>query len=505
MGVIEVRKDDNSKTWYSGYIIDIGRSSSLKVGFEHDVWPPAEYAASSARKPPKLSVAEAERFNPRVGDEVELQIVATEHSPAGWTHAVVRNIKHGFYFVARTVANPSESTADAIVEKDLLRPINATTGFETAGIIQENFKLPPLLHTWMTTSDAVGCFGHIEEQTGLVHVQVQKGNLRLVGDAKAVMKAKLLLEVHVKHQSQIHSFQDVREKRLKALEVKRSRIEGSGYKHSIEIYIDASFIPRIIGKGGEAIRALQEKYDVSVRITDDDSAEGRVVRIFGNSLEQLEKTRAEVEFVEEAIALQPAMYKWVLGKGGKTIQAFKEASGLVYARLDRDADQLLLCGTRVAVEDATAMFETHLLYYPVFTLMDTEMEEILSQLEEHGDYKARWEWSCYKDEVEEEPQQERGHSRGKAAAAAATSKGTGRSKQKSGASQDEWLWYANDEAQEEASAVEVEAEVLPKGKGRGRRATRAAPSADRQPAKDDTEAKPLMRKMGKKGVRGEPE
>ena len=34
-----------------------------------------------------------------------------------------------------------------------------------------------------------------------------------------------------------------------------------GFKHSCEFTVDHNFIPRIIGKGGDTIRALREKYD----------------------------------------------------------------------------------------------------------------------------------------------------------------------------------------------------------------------------------------------------
>merc|ERR1719188_2516990 len=126
---------------------------------------------------------------------------------------------------------------------------------------------------WLSTPDAAGCLSHIEEQSRLVCILRQKGALKLVGEAKTIQRAKMLLEVHVKHQAQIQSFQDTREKRLKALETRRNRIEGTGYKHSVEIQIDAGYIARIIGKGGEAIRAVQEKFEVVVRIIDPENEE----------------------------------------------------------------------------------------------------------------------------------------------------------------------------------------------------------------------------------------
>ncbi|CAL1155389.1 unnamed protein product [Cladocopium goreaui] len=236
-----------------------------------------------------------------------------------------------------------------------------------------------------------------------VLTQSSKLTLKLLGDKKATQRAKLLLEVHIKHQSQIQNFQDVREKRLKALENKRNRIEGSGFKHSCEFTVDGNFIPRIIGKGGETIRAVREKYDVNIRILEPEesgatgatgaTASGsRVVRIFGNNAQNVASARAEVEYVEEAMSLEGDQYNWLAGsKGMRSVWAFKEAAGLVYARLDYDSQQLLLCGTRSSVEDAIALFETHFMYCPVFRQMDEEMENIFAELESYGDYDARWE------------------------------------------------------------------------------------------------------------------
>mmetsp|Transcript_168057 Transcript_168057/g.539662 ORF Transcript_168057/g.539662 Transcript_168057/m.539662 type:complete len:608 (-) Transcript_168057:76-1899(-) len=402
LGGVEVLRDVDSKVWYCGHVVDIGSKETLTVGFDGDVWPKASYPFNRVRKPPRPSAVETERFDPQIGDEVELRVEATEHSCAGWASATVRKIKHGFYFVARVPAAASESS-EAIVEKDMLRLPTPNSPLVVLGMQQETYKLPPGLQGWITTPDALGCFGHIEEQSHLAFLHAQKNSLKLFGDAKAIARAKMLLEVHVKHQVKIQDFQDKREKGLRALESKRSRIEGTGYKHSVEVHVDPSYIARIIGKGGEAIKALQEKYDVNVRILDSDDADvDRIVRIFGNSMESIEKARADVEFVEEAVSVEPDMYNWVVGRGGRTIQSFRDSCGLIYARLDRDQQRVLLCGPKVAVQEAVAMFESHIMYFPVFRQMDEEMGQIISQLEEYGDYNARWEWNWFRDQEEEE-------------------------------------------------------------------------------------------------------
>jgi len=400
VGTVEVQKDAASHTWYIGHVADVVSPESLLISFEGDVWPREEFPVSRVRKPARQSEALLEKFNPQAGDEVELRVNATEHAPACWGTAVVKNIKHSFYFVSRhsaIAAVDGTGSSEAIVEKDMLRPPGTAESLGSTSLSQGIFKLPTTLTSWAHTPDAAGCFSHIEDQSGLIHIGAAKGNLRLLGDKKAIQRAHMLLEVHVKHQTQIQNFQDVREKRLKALENKRNRIEGTGYKHSAEVHIHPSFVARIIGKNGEAIKALEERYEVAIRIIEgDDDAKEKTVRIFGNSPESLEKARAEVEYVEEVVPIEsPQMNSWVLGKGGRTIQNFKETAGLVYAKLDRDGQKLSVCGTKSAVEDAVAMFETHMIYFPVFHQMDEEMEKIISQLEEYGDWSARREWGWY--------------------------------------------------------------------------------------------------------------
>jgi len=424
-------KDTSSHTWYLGHIVDVISDDKLMIGFEDDVWPRKEFPVARVRKPPNRNDADLEAFNPAVGDEVELRVNATEHAPASWSAAVVRKIQHSFYFVARvsSIAAMDSSGSGDIVEKEMLRPSSANhSGLNASSLQKEMFKLPPSLHSWALTSDAAGCFSHIEEQSGLIQIGPLQGELRLVGDKASLKRAHLALEVHIRHQTQIQNFQDKREKRLKALEEKRNRIEGSGFKSSVEFGIDPSFVARVIGSKGNAIRAVEEKYGVQVNIRGQESDGEQVIRIFGNCVEDIEKARAEVEYVEEAVPIDdPDMHKWVRGGGGRTLNRFRDSAGLVYAKLDRESNKLYLCGTRQAVDDAVAMFETHMMYFPVFQQMEDAMQGVISQLEEYGDRDARWEWeSWWREELDEGPAYQKSKGKGK------TSKGAGKAEKAKG-------------------------------------------------------------------------
>merc|ERR1711874_771548 len=98
--------------WYAGHAVDMVGAGALRVGFDADVWPLKQYPTSSVRKPPKLVESDPDKFTPRIGDEVELRINATEHAPAGWSRAIVKNIKHEFYFLSRVSSSSTEGSAE---------------------------------------------------------------------------------------------------------------------------------------------------------------------------------------------------------------------------------------------------------------------------------------------------------------------------------------------------------------------------------------------------------
>lgn len=455
VGGVEVLKDEHTRMWYSAHVLDMVGKDKILIGFHDDVWPKQEFPYSRVRKPTKQSQAETDSFNPRIGDEVELRCNATDHQPAAWGAAVVKNIKHSFYFVTRVSNTGADGQAEAIVEKSMLRPSLGGTRLDNnlGAMKQDHIKIVPGLRDWIASDDAIGCLTRIEADAGLMFIKVGRNDITLVGDEKATQRAKMLFDVHQKHQVQIQNFQDVREKRLSALEKRRNRIEGTGYKHSIEIQIDPSFVRRVIGTKGENIRAVMQKYEVNIHVPDEDETSStRTVKIFGNSMENIEKARGEVEFIEEVYpeVIDPTMFTWIKGRGDKTIKLFKEITGIVYTRLDRESRQMIVCGTRNAVEEAMAMFETHLMYYPVFSQMDEEMEQLLNQLEEYGDYGARRDFGWYRDDDDNSYNNNNNndgyYNGGKSSGSKGKSKG-GKSNDKGGDwrdSRDDWNQRSND-------------------------------------------------------------
>mmetsp|Transcript_643 Transcript_643/g.1316 ORF Transcript_643/g.1316 Transcript_643/m.1316 type:complete len:417 (+) Transcript_643:50-1300(+) len=404
-GAVEISKSGSFQVWYAGHLRDALKDGRLSIGFDGGVWPDENFKPAHVRKPPKRTDAEPDSFN--VGDQVELLADASDHAPASGCRATVKKVTHGLYYVLRSADGSKENGKEEIVERAKLRPIHEGPTLSESWLKKDTFALPARLTSWSITDDASGCFQHIEEQAGLALLKpnTKRQELLMLGDEKSLKAAKLLLEVHMKHQTQIQSFQEVREKRLKALEERRNRVEGAGFKHSAEVKVSRQYIARVIGKGGENIRSLEERHDVSIRVMEGrKDAEEETIRIFAKSEDALHAAREDIEYVEDTMDVPSDMHAWVIGRGGKTITDMKSSAGLVYLKLDRDGEQLKLCGPRKAIDEAMAMVETHLLYFPVFNQMDEEMEEILSKLEECGDWNARKDWPKSWD-TQEQPRQ----------------------------------------------------------------------------------------------------
>ncbi|CAL1155388.1 unnamed protein product [Cladocopium goreaui] len=171
LGAVEVQKDARP-IWYCGFVKDVGPKDELLIGFEDDIWPPTRYPAAEVRRSPRYSPSDIEKFSPKVGEEVEVRLEATPHAPVCWAIGTVGKIKHDFFVVS---IHPSavQKGNDQIVEKEKLRPAAVRSGLTPEALNQENFQLPAGLQSWMNTEDGIGCFSHIQDQSGLVTILVQ--------------------------------------------------------------------------------------------------------------------------------------------------------------------------------------------------------------------------------------------------------------------------------------------------------------------------------------------
>lgn len=208
----------------------------------------------------------------------------------------------------------------------------------------------------------------------------------------------------------------------------------------------------LIGKKGENIRNVEQRFKVTIRIEDVDGAGGagasarragprggaQQVVVSGASAEAVADAARELDIVAETIEVSPEMAGWVVGRGGKHLKLVRELTGIsvlsvhssggqeggdedgagaseevqdavrqVLGEQDSEGDALAaaaepercwfqLKGQRERVADARMCLEAHIGYYPVYLEMneaeadlDQEISEAQAQLGRTGGGASR--------------------------------------------------------------------------------------------------------------------
>jgi KH domain len=198
----------------------------------------------------------------------------------------------------------------------------------------------------------------------LIHVGKSGDNYSLIGEAPAVRKGQLLMDVHVKHQKELLTIQDRKQRKLNELNEYKERYANLVH---IEFSIEADLIGLVIGKKGENIQRVMKKHHVEVEVDGRQSAsDSRTVRVSGETPEAVEAAREELEFVNHLYEVQDHLVGWLLGRKMQHIQDIQQKSGVYRARFDQDKRVLVLCGTRQAIDDAIVLLDSHMQYYDVF-------------------------------------------------------------------------------------------------------------------------------------------
>lgn len=139
--------------------------------------------------------------------------------------------------------------------------------------------------------------------------------MTLVGRQRDIHRAKLLLDVHVKHQKEIQGFHDKRQAMLEvsalpmggvlhpftpqAMSSRREKLES---QESTSFNIGAELVGVMIGKNGAHISRVIKDYGVEVNVADKGTAKDpqtRKVVIYGPTVGAVNKARAELEYLIE--------------------------------------------------------------------------------------------------------------------------------------------------------------------------------------------------------------
>ena len=370
---VEVRTSTDSFTWYEGQIIDVDvKSQMVKVSFS--VWEPRTVQAHLVRKAVPTVLTD---FEPRVGELVEVKMAESADCPAGWTRGRVKSIKGDFFFMTFDSTSTS-GLRDMIVEKDSLRPVCTQPTLDLSRVDRCAVPIDSQLHAWLQSDDAASVFGNIKDRSGLVHVGPCGEVVTMIGDAVAVRRGRMLLEVHVKHQKELLSFQDRRDKKLKALDEQRQRYASQVH---VEFSVSADVIGLVIGKGGENIKRVSAQHKVEARVVESANQNRTVtIKVSGDSHETVNAARMDLEITSQNYKVDEKLVGWLLGKQMRNIQEIQQKSGLLHARFQRDSKILELCGTRLQIEDAIVLLDSHMQYYDVYKEYDREDDALFKDL-----------------------------------------------------------------------------------------------------------------------------
>lgn len=164
----------------------------------------------------------------------------------------------------------------------------------------------------------------------------------------------------------------------------------------------------LIGKKGENLKAISEKFQVTVKI-DKDSRGQQSALISGKSPTDVAAAFKELDFDMRTREVPPAMAGWLCGKAGRHLKMLREMTGVAVLSLrseggktdgEGNAEEVLpdsaskefpsepekeipkrcwveIKGLRAQVEDAEMCLDAHMSYYSVFL----EMDEVEQQLD----------------------------------------------------------------------------------------------------------------------------
>lgn len=381
---VEVRKNPKSTTWYNAIILDIS-GENIKVGFEDQIWASREVPAFSVRRCPQDSADDG--FDPQVDEVVEVSVAASESNPSGWSLGKVKTIKNSFYFIG--FVGTQNWNQDLIVERNALRRVNNEPPVDATKLERRLVAVEQDLQTWIRSPDAPGCLTHVQSKarlllcscTNMDPASKKQAEVLLIGDERSVeLGEKLLLHIHFKNQVEMQRFHEQREQLMERLQEQQ---RWYSERNQETFAVEQTLVGRIIGKKGENIKQIRDKYSVEVHLSEaSNSGRPTTVTISGASLEDCRKAREELEYITAKIPIEGNAVGWILGKGYQNIQDIAKKADLHYARFDDKTSSLELCGLKHQVEDAKMLISVHREYLAVYKDMDEEQHMIQQSFEE---------------------------------------------------------------------------------------------------------------------------
>ncbi|KAL3902795.1 MAG: hypothetical protein SGPRY_011922 [Prymnesium sp.] len=291
-----------------------------------------------------------------------------------WWDAEVKQIKGDFTKVHFLGGGYPDDVVDAAVIRACTAPAAAaTTNIYVKHVIPlPDNKVRRLFETDPRIFEDVRC------KSGIIALNMEStaksAQLKLIGVAKATTKAKMLLELHIRHQTDKLRIASERALLATKLEAEKEKVMTGA---RVEFPISRDVIGLVVGKGGKNIVDTQKATGVD-RVEVD--PQGPRVIIVGPTQDSVEAARELLEFVTERVDVKPEQIGWLIGRGGKHFKEMQEKTKVSRINLDKTLGQVVLVGTRTSVEAAMLYMETHLQYLPEFENETQESDKLRQEL-----------------------------------------------------------------------------------------------------------------------------
>jgi len=312
---------------------------------------------------------ESANANYKDKDQVEV-CCKSDEEPGGdhenaqcWWEAEISAVKGEFCHIHYT---GWDKCHDEIVELVHLRP---STGLPERKLSFEKHDIPVKanLKTWIQQASNLD---GVKSQSGAWALSVKNPraknvSLTLLGTKTSAETAKMLLQLHSKHQDQLHSLEA---EATKLQEEKEARQEQYGNSVHDSFQVNRELIGAIVGPKGSHIRKAERDSGVHSAYIED----SRVV-IHGPDQQSVDDCRALLEIVKDEVEVESNMLGWIIGKRGSNIKEMEQETGVIKIRVIENTVEFV--GTKQAVMKGKLWLETHTKYLEDFGNARSKVDE----------------------------------------------------------------------------------------------------------------------------------
>jgi polyribonucleotide nucleotidyltransferase len=147
-----------------------------------------------------------------------------------------------------------------------------------------------------------------------------RNSLLVIGLPDKVKKAKILSELHLKHEAELQILNARKRATEEKLEEERRRVE---LNYKLEFNVATDLLGLVIGKNGQHVDRVSKLDGVeSIKVN---RQTGHVL-ILAKSKEQAEAARAQLEYVEKTMEIPLRLLGYILGLRGKNIRDIQSKS-----------------------------------------------------------------------------------------------------------------------------------------------------------------------------------